>query len=62
MAAVVDDRSLRGDRYFVVDDVLVTLAALANCHRRGIKVPVIAVTGSNDNHQGAYYNSPFQEK
>ena len=47
MVAVVDDRSLSGERYFVVDDVLVTLAALANCHRRRIKVPVIAVTGSN---------------
>jgi UDP-N-acetylmuramoyl-tripeptide--D-alanyl-D-alanine ligase len=46
-AAVVDDRSLIGERYFVVDDVLDALAALANCHRRMIKVPVIAVTGSN---------------
>jgi UDP-N-acetylmuramoyl-tripeptide--D-alanyl-D-alanine ligase len=47
MAAVVDDRTFTEDRYFVVDDVLSTLAALANYHRRRLNVPVIGVTGSN---------------
>lgn len=47
LAAVVDDRSLAGDRYIAVDDVLGTLAALANYHRRRLDMPVLAVTGSN---------------
>ena len=47
LTAVVDDGSLAGDRYVVVDDVLDTLAALANYHRRRLDMPVIAVTGSN---------------
>ena len=34
LAAVVDDMSLAGGRYITVDDVLETLAALANYHRR----------------------------
>ena len=47
LAAVVDDRSLAGGKYITVDDVLETLAALANYHRRILDMPVIAVTGSN---------------
>lgn len=47
LAAVVDDHSLTGERYFVVDSVLGTLDALARRHRRSLNVPVIAVTGSN---------------
>jgi len=47
MAAVVDDRALSGGRYVVVDDVPGTLSALANYHRRTLKAPVIAITGSN---------------
>ena len=47
IAAVVDDHTLRGEKYIPVDDVLVTLSLLATRHRRGITVPVIAVTGSN---------------
>lgn len=34
-------------RYLVVDDVLVTLQALARMHREKTDVPVIAVTGTN---------------
>jgi UDP-N-acetylmuramoyl-tripeptide--D-alanyl-D-alanine ligase len=47
IAAVVDDPSLRGEKFIPVDDVLVTLSLLATKHRRGLTVPVIAVTGSN---------------
>ena len=46
-AAVVDDPSLKGEKLILVDDVLVTLSLLAMRHRRGITVPVIAITGSN---------------
>jgi UDP-N-acetylmuramoyl-tripeptide--D-alanyl-D-alanine ligase len=46
-AAVVDDPALKGEKYILVDDVLVTLSLLATRHRRGLTVPVIAVTGSN---------------
>ena len=46
-AAVVDDPALRGEKFILVDDVLVTLSLLATRHRRGLTVPVIAVTGSN---------------
>jgi UDP-N-acetylmuramoyl-tripeptide--D-alanyl-D-alanine ligase len=46
-AAVVDDPALKGEKYILVDDVLVTLSLLAMRHRRGITVPVIAITGSN---------------
>ena len=47
LAAVVDDPSLTGDRYIVVRSVLETLDALARRHRRSLRVPVIAITGSN---------------
>jgi len=47
IAAVVDDPSLKGKQYILVDDVLVTLSLLATRHRRGFTVPVIAITGSN---------------
>jgi len=47
VAAVVDDPSLKGDRYIVVDDVLQTLWSLATRHRKTLEVPVIAITGSN---------------
>jgi UDP-N-acetylmuramoyl-tripeptide--D-alanyl-D-alanine ligase len=46
-AAVVDDHSLKGEKYIVVDDVLVTLSLLATRYRRGLRIPVIAITGSN---------------
>lgn len=47
IAAVVDDPALKGKQYILVDDVLVTLTLLAMRHRRGLTVPVIAITGSN---------------
>lgn len=47
VAAVVDDPSLKGDRYIVVDDVLQTLWSLATRHRKTLEIPVIAITGSN---------------
>ena len=46
-AAVVDDPALKGEKFILVDDVLVTLSLLATWHRRGLTVPIIAVTGSN---------------
>lgn len=47
VAAVVDDHSLKGDKYIVVDDVLSTLSSLATYHRKKLDIPVIAITGSN---------------
>jgi UDP-N-acetylmuramoyl-tripeptide--D-alanyl-D-alanine ligase len=47
VAAVVDDPALKGGKYIQVDDVLMTLTLLAMRHRRGLTVPVIAITGSN---------------
>ena len=48
--AVVDERenNLSEDkRIIVVDDVLATLQQLANFHRKKLKIPIIAITGSN---------------
>jgi len=47
LAAVVDDRSLSGEKLILADDVLQALTALAAFHRRRLTVPVIAVTGTN---------------
>src|SRR5659263_646392 len=47
IAAVADDPALKGKQYILVDDVPVTLTLLAMRHRRGLTVPVIAITGSN---------------
>ncbi len=51
-AAVADDPKAAGvepgdERYFVVQDVLRTLQALARHHRRELAIPVLAITGSN---------------
>ncbi len=35
------------ERYFLVDDVLSTLQALANYHRKQLSIPVISITGTN---------------
>jgi len=35
------------ERVIVVDDVLETLQKLANHHRRKLKIPIIAITGTN---------------
>ena len=46
--AVVDDNRLAGsDKILVVDDVLKTLQQLALHHRKHLKCPVLAITGSN---------------
>jgi len=46
--AVVDDKMLEAnDRFFLVDNVLSTLQKLATYHRKAIKTPIIALTGSN---------------
>lgn len=45
--AVVDDATLIGDRFIVVEDVLTTLQNLAREHRHTLDIPIIALTGSN---------------
>lgn len=45
--AVIDDSAQSGHQKMVVDDALKTLQDLANYHRNYIKVPIIAITGSN---------------
>jgi len=46
--AVVDEKEFAKDeRCILVDDVLKTLQLLANYHRRQLKCPVLAITGSN---------------
>ncbi len=46
--AVIDEPGYKkDDRYFVVNDVLSTLQALANYHRKQLSIPVIAITGTN---------------
>lgn len=46
--AIVDDINLSGkEKCIVVDDVLTTLQKLANHHRRILKTPILAITGTN---------------
>jgi len=46
--AIVDDKNYQTqDNIILVDDVLETLQKLANYHRKQLKIPVIALTGSN---------------
>tara|TARA_R110001592_G_scaffold77488_2_gene233272 strand:+ start:1791 stop:3080 length:1290 start_codon:yes stop_codon:yes gene_type:complete len=46
--AVIDDAEYNTDsRCVLVDDALETLQALANYHRKQLKIPIIAITGSN---------------
>lgn len=45
---VIDEAEYKKDeRYFLVEDVLSTLQALANYHRRQLSIPVISITGTN---------------
>ena len=45
--AVIDDAQYKqGERYILVGDTLKALQALANFHRRQLKIPIIAITGS----------------
>lgn len=48
-AYAITDRPLPdlSDRYIIVDDVLDTLQQLASFHRCQLKIPVIAITGTN---------------
>lgn len=46
--AVIDEEKYKKDeRYFLVKDVLSTLQQLANYHRKQLKIPIIAITGTN---------------
>lgn len=46
--AVIDEAQFKkDDRYFLVEDVLSTLQALAKFHREKLNIPIIAITGSN---------------
>jgi UDP-N-acetylmuramoyl-tripeptide--D-alanyl-D-alanine ligase len=45
--AVVSDPLLTGPGILHVDDTLAALQSLANHHRRQLKIPVLAITGSN---------------
>lgn len=46
--AVIDEPKFRkDDRFIVVEDVLETLQQLARYHREQLKIPVLALTGSN---------------
>lgn len=45
---VIDEAKFKkDDRYFLVEDVLTALQQLANYHRKQLKIPVIAITGTN---------------
>src|SRR5690606_3576652 len=45
---VIDDGKYKqNEQYILVPDVLKTLQALANHHRRQLNIPVIGITGSN---------------
>ena len=46
--AVIDEIEFKkDDSYLLVDDVLSSLQALANYHRKKLSIPVICITGSN---------------
>lgn len=45
--AIIDDPAFETDRTILVDDCLLELQALATHHRKEIKAPVLAITGSN---------------
>lgn len=45
--AVIDDPAFETDRTVLVDDCLLELQALAAHHRKMMKVPVVAITGTN---------------
>lgn len=45
---VIDEANYQKDeRYFLVEDVLTTLQALANYHRKQLSIPIISITGTN---------------
>ena len=46
-AVIDEERYRKDDRYIIVEDALRTLQELARYHRDQLKIPVIALTGSN---------------
>lgn len=47
LCAVIDDPLLEMEKTILVDDCLFELQALASHHRKELKIPVLAITGSN---------------
>ena len=46
--AVIDEKEYKiDDNFFLVDNVLETLQQLASLHRENLKIPIIAITGTN---------------
>ena len=45
--AVIDNPDQQGERKILVENVLATLQGLAHFHRKQLKLPIIAITGSN---------------
>lgn len=46
--AIIDDANFdKSEKTILVDDVLATLQGLANYHRKQLKIPFLAITGSN---------------
>tara|TARA_B100000579_G_scaffold433076_1_gene451156 strand:- start:688 stop:1965 length:1278 start_codon:yes stop_codon:yes gene_type:complete len=46
--AVIDEKEYKiDDNFFLVDNVLDTLQQLASLHRENLKIPIIAITGTN---------------
>lgn len=46
-AIIDEEQSTANDRYILVDNVLDTLQQLSTYHRRHLKLPILAITGSN---------------
>lgn len=42
-----DEKKNKNEQFILVDDVLDTMQQLANFHRRKLKIPILAITGSN---------------
>ena len=45
--AVIDNPDQQGDRKILVENVLTALQHLAHFHRKQLKLPIVAITGSN---------------
>jgi UDP-N-acetylmuramoyl-tripeptide--D-alanyl-D-alanine ligase len=45
--AIIDDPSYEADKTILVDDCLFELQAMATHHRKELKIPVLAITGTN---------------
>ncbi|MDZ7635745.1 MAG: Mur ligase domain-containing protein [Bacteroidales bacterium] len=51
LAAVVDDPSLSGEKFVLVNDVLEALTSLAALRRHRLTVPVLAIVGDHRQRQ-----------